>query len=171
MTCNSHWWSLGIVTEMVWFCLYASWITVDDIKSRSQKKQKKVILKLQFALISRNKLFIYQALYFTLSLYTIFLLPLSLSVLREKLLCKYFSLVSCFVENKFCWQSAEIRLPYHLGFIYAKWSDADSGLVKLVVMTNLFFNNQQHEIKTRQLICVKQIKSSFFSNNGNQFFY
>ena len=25
--------------------------------------------------------------------------------------------------------------------------EADSGLVKLVVMTNVFFNNQQHEIK------------------------
>ena len=25
--------------------------------------------------------------------------------------------------------------------------EADSGLVKLVVMTNIFFNNQQHEIK------------------------
>ena len=51
------------------------------------------------------------------------------------------------------------------------YAEADSGLVKLVVMTNDFFNNQQHEIKTRQFICVKQIKSSFFSNNGNQFFY
>ena len=49
--------------------------------------------------------------------------------------------------------------------------EADSGLVKLVVMTNIFFNNQQHEIKTRQFLCVKQIKSSFFSNNGNQLFY
>ena len=50
-------------------------------------------------------------------------------------------------------------------------SEADSGLVKLVVMTNVFFNNQQHEIKTRQCISMKQIKRSFFSNNGNQLFY
>ena len=50
-------------------------------------------------------------------------------------------------------------------------AEADSGLVKLVVMTNVFFNNQQHEIKTHRFICVKQIKSSFFSNNGNQHFY
>ena len=28
-----------------------------------------------------------------------------------------------------------------------KPAEADSGLVKLVVMTNVFFNNQQHEIK------------------------
>ena len=48
--------------------------------------------------------------------------------------------------------------------------EADSGLVKLVVMTNVFFNNQQHEIETRQFICMKQIKSSFFSNKGNQLF-
>ena len=44
-------------------------------------------------------------------------------------------------------------------------SEADSGLVKLVVMTNIFFKNQQHEIKIKLFICVKQIKSSFFSNN------
>ena len=47
------------------------------------------------------------------------------------------------------------------------YAEADSGLVKLVVMTKVFFNNQQHEIKTRQSICVKQAESSFFSNNGN----
>ena len=50
-------------------------------------------------------------------------------------------------------------------------SEADSGFVKLVVMTNVFFNNQQQEIKTKRFICVKQIKSSFFSNNSNQRFY
>ena len=50
-------------------------------------------------------------------------------------------------------------------------SEADSGLVNLVGMTNVFFNNQRHEIKTKQFICVKQIKFSFFSNNGNQHFY
>ena len=31
-------------------------------------------------------------------------------------------------------------------------SEADSGLVKLVVMTNVFFNSQQHEIKTKRFI-------------------
>ena len=50
-------------------------------------------------------------------------------------------------------------------------SGADSGLVKLVRMTNIFFNNQQHQIKTKQFICVKQIKSSFFRNNENEHFY
>ena len=50
-------------------------------------------------------------------------------------------------------------------------AEADSGLAKLVVKTNVFFNNQQHEIKTRQFIYVKKIKSSFFSNNGNRLFY
>ena len=52
-----------------------------------------------------------------------------------------------------------------------KITEVDSGLVKLVVMTNDIFNNQQHEIKTRHFICVNQIKSSFFSNNGNQLLY
>ena len=47
----------------------------------------------------------------------------------------------------------------------------DFGKVKLVVMTNIFFNNQQREIKTRQFIWVKQIKSNFFSNKGNQLLF
>ena len=44
--------------------------------------------------------------------------------------------------------------------------EVDSGLVKLVVMTNVFFNNQQDEIKIKRFIRVKQkeIKSSFFGN-------
>ena len=29
------------LTEMIWFCIYSSWITVDDIKSRSQEKHVK----------------------------------------------------------------------------------------------------------------------------------
>ena len=37
------------------------------------------------------------------------------------------------------------------------FSDAGLGLVKLVVMTNVFFDNQQDEIKVKWLICVKQI--------------
>ena len=44
-------------------------------------------------------------------------------------------------------------------------SEADSRLVKLVVMTNIFFNNQQHETKIKLLRCVKQIKSSFLSKS------
>ena len=32
------------------------------------------------------------------------------------------------------------------------YAEADSELVKLVVMTNDFFNNQQQQIKTRQFI-------------------
>ena len=37
-------------------------------------------------------------------------------------------------------------------------SEADSELVKLIGMTNVFFNNPRHEIKTKPFICVKQIK-------------
>ena len=50
-------------------------------------------------------------------------------------------------------------------------TEVDLGLVKLVVITNVFFNNQQHEIKTKQFICIKLIKSSFFSNHKKQRFY
>ena len=48
--------------------------------------------------------------------------------------------------------------------------EADSGLVKLVLMTNVFFNNQQYEIKIKRFMFVKQIKPSFFSNSWNQFY-
>ena len=34
---------------------------------------------------------------------------------------KNLSQVSCSYENNFNWQSAKIRLPYHLGLIYTKW--------------------------------------------------
>ena len=50
-------------------------------------------------------------------------------------------------------------------------SGADSGLVKLVVMSNVFFNNQQHKIKIKRFLRVKEITSSFFSNSWNQRFY
>ena len=43
--------------------------------------------------------------------------------------------------------------------------EMDSGLVKLVVMTNLFFNNQQHETEIKRLICVTQINFSFFGSS------
>ena len=51
-----------------------------------------------------------------------------------------------------------------------RWNEIQE-LVKVVVVTNMFFSNQKHEIKTKQFIYVKQIKSPFFSNNENQNFY
>ena len=39
----------------------------------------------------------------------------------RKITTKNLPLVSCFDESKFSWQSTEIRLPYHLDSIYAKW--------------------------------------------------
>ena len=48
---------------------------------------------------------------------------------------------------------------------YIILSEADPGLVKLVIMNNVVFNNQQQEIKIKRFKCVKQIRSSFFSNN------
>ena len=34
---------------------------------------------------------------------------------------------------------------------FSLFTEAGSGLIELVVMTNVFFNNQQHEIKTVQM--------------------
>ena len=50
-------------------------------------------------------------------------------------------------------------------------AEVDSGLVKLAMMTNVFFNNYQHEIKVKQFLYIKQIMSSFLNNSRNQRFY
>ena len=46
-------------------------------------------------------------------------------------------------------------------------SAVDSGLIKLAVMTNVFFN----KIKVKRFIFVKYIKSRFFCNSWNQCFH
>ena len=58
-----------------------------------------------------------------------------------------------------------------IGILLLGSSGADSGLVKLGVMTNVFFNNQQHKIKIKPFLCVKEITSSFLNNSWNQRFY
>ena len=51
------------------------------------------------------------------------------------------------------------------------FSGADSGLVKLVLMTTTNnFNNQQHKTKIKRFFCVKDITISFFTNSWNQRF-
>ena len=35
------------------------------------------------------------------------------------------------------------------------WLEADLGLVKLVVMTNVFFNYHSHETEIKRFICIK----------------
>ena len=50
------------------------------------------------------------------------------------------------------------------------YSEVDSGLVKLVVMTNIFFNNQQHKIISKLFICVKQIKFLQYQLNATFLF-
>ena len=95
---------------MVWFRLCSSWITVDDMKSRGQGKHVKLSSKL-------NSLF-NQGMSFKQASY---LFVPSLFCFSRKMTSKNLSLPSCFVKSNFCWQSAEIRFPYHLGFKYAKW--------------------------------------------------
>ena len=46
------------------------------------------------------------------------------------------------------------------------FTGADSGLVKLVVMTNVFFNNQQHKIKIKRFLCDKEVTSIVSSATG-----
>ena len=46
------------LTEMIWLCLYSSWITVDDYNIQKPRETRKVIHKIQFSLISWKELFI-----------------------------------------------------------------------------------------------------------------
>ena len=50
-------------------------------------------------------------------------------------------------------------------FIYYFYTEADLELVKLVVMRNVFFNKQQHEIEIKRFIFVKYIKPRSFCNS------
>ena len=101
----------------------------------------------------------------------------------------------CFILNQMCYISLCFYLPktqtlqvsiFHLSQFFFwtynnNWTnslivmqvlfvrhiilDADSGLVKLVVITNVFFNKQQLKIEIKRFIFVKCIKSRFFCNS------
>ena len=107
----------------------------------------------------------------------------------------------CFILNQICYISLCFYLPktqtsqvniFHLPQFFVwiyndNWTnsliamqvlfvrhiilDADLGLVKLVVITNVFFNKQQLKIEIKRFIFVKYIKSRFFCNSWNQCFY
>ena len=85
------------------------------------RETRKVMLKLQFTLISRNELFIsIQSLAAISSRQVISAFPTlcvssSLFCSLRKFTSKNISLVSCFGEITFCWLSVAIRLPYNLG--------------------------------------------------------
>ena len=49
--------------------------------------------------------------------------------------------------------------------------EADSGLVKLIVIIKVFFNKQQQKIEIKRFIFVKYIKSRFFCYTWNQCFH
>ena len=99
------------LTEMI---NYSWWY-----KIQKPRETCKVILKIHFTLISQNKLFIsMQSLPFSSKQVISVCCPLS--YFSREVTSKNFLLVSCFVKSNFCWQLAEIRLPYHCGSIYAK---------------------------------------------------
>ena len=89
----------------------------------------------------------------------------------EKLI---FSLVHCYLIP-FSVKISHVRICNLTNLIFINihhqfpQTEADSGLVKLVMMTNVFFNNQPHKIK--RLLGVKQITSNFFTDSWNQRFY
>ena len=106
------------------FVLNYSW----RYKIQKPRETRKVMLKLQFPLISQTNSLFQSSLYrfmasklFLPSHGCLLCVSSSLFCSLRKITSKNFPLVSCFGESKFCWQSWEIWLPYHLGSIYAKW--------------------------------------------------
>ena len=98
--------------------------TVEDITSRSQQKHVKLCSNSSLLLSQKtNSLFQRRSTIFQQASYLCLLcVSPSLFCSLRKFTNKNLPLVSCFGESKFCWQSAEIRLLYHLSSIYAKWS-------------------------------------------------
>ena len=85
---------------------------------------RKVLLKFQLVLSHEKNVLFQRSLYhFPASKLSLHFLYLSSSLFcpLRKIANKNLPLGSCFGEIKFCWESAEIWLPYHLGSIYAKW--------------------------------------------------
>ena len=82
------------------------------------------MLKFQLVLSHETNYLFQRSLYHfpasKLSLLFLYLLSSVFCSLR-KITSKNLLLESCFSEIKFCWESAEIWLPYHLSSIYAKW--------------------------------------------------
>ena len=110
------------LTEMIWFRHCSSLITVDDIESRA-KRNTQSYPQNSLYFYPKNELFISTCN----AVFTIFKQSSYLFVPSYYLFCfsrkvtgKYLPLVSCFVKSNFCWQSAKVQLPYHLGSIYSK---------------------------------------------------
>ena len=110
------------LTEMIWFRLNSSWITVDYIKSRSQEKHVKLSSKFN-SLLPHEMSSLFQCSLYHLQASKVISAsgPLFFFCSSRKVTSKNLPLVSCFEKSNFCWQPAGIRLPYHLGSIYAKW--------------------------------------------------
>ena len=113
------------------FVLNYSW----RYKIQKPRETRKVMLKLQFPLISQTNSLFQSSLYrfmasklFLPSHGCLLCVSSSLFCSLRKITSKNFPLVSCFGESKSCWQSAKIWLPYHLGSIYAKWLALSSNL-------------------------------------------
>ena len=93
-------------------------------KVQKPRWTRKVMLKFQSVLSHEtNSLFQRSLYHFPASKLSLpfFYLSSSLFCSLRKITSKNLPLESCFGEIKFCWESAEIWLPYHLGSIYAKW--------------------------------------------------
>ena len=102
------------------FILNYSW----RYKVQKPRWTRKVMLKFQLVLSHEtNSLFQRSLYHFPASKLSLPFLYLSSSLFcsLRKITSKNLPPESCFGEIKFCWESAEIWLPYHLGSIYAKW--------------------------------------------------
>ena len=117
-------------------------------KIQKPREIPKVILKIQFTLISQNDLFTSMK---SLPSMQVTSACRPLFCFSRKVTSKNLPLVSCFVKSRFWWQSVEIRFPYHLGSIYAK-----SLALTLDANNSIIYRTDCHtQFYTR--FCVKMI--------------
>ena len=89
---------------MIWFRLCSSWITVDDINSRSQEKHVKLSSKLNSIFNHEMSSLFRRSQDFEASQLSL----RALSIFSRKVTSKNIPLVSCFVKSNFCWQSTPV---------------------------------------------------------------
>ena len=151
---------ITVYNYMIWFRLYSSWITVEDRKSsRSQEKNVKYAKTSVHSYLTKRTLYFNAvSTFFQQASYLSACRPLFF-VLWEKITSKNLPLVSCFGEIKFCWKSAEIWLPYHLGSIYAKWL-----ALNILASTPVMKLNRHFERSTKKLLWMLTTNLQMFQS-------
>ena len=140
-------------------------LTWETLAQKHIKKQKSHVFRLKALFLLKNMFCFYFSAIAKLwprkkVIFEVFIFWRYSKTLMLKIMNVYSRKVTLFITK--------VRVKFFQNILLVP--EADSGLVKLVLMTNVFFNNQQYEIKIKRFMFVKQIKPSFFSNSWNQFY-